>query len=242
MDVLANVAHVTTCGVTAVWWFNKDAMANATWNSYRYATTKGLGSICFGSLLVSIVQTIRAIVKSQSRGYSCIACICKLCLACLEWILRYFTAYVFVQVAIYGVGFWDAAKNTYQLFSSKGIDAIINDDLSRMVLVTGALVGGIICGITGGFMGYGLFLVYTSDVAVITAVIFAIVGLYIGYFFTLEFMFAVGSAIKAIFVCWAEDPQALSRTHPVCYQLMNKAWKKVTGVYTGEIEENHELD
>jgi len=67
LDVLANIAHVTTCGVTAVWWFNKDRMSNPTWQSYRYATTKGLGSICCGSLLVAIIQTLRSMAKEGAR-------------------------------------------------------------------------------------------------------------------------------------------------------------------------------
>lgn len=242
IDVLANIAHVTTCGVAAVWWFNKDRMVNPTWNSYRYATTKGLGSICFGSLLVSIVQLIRAMVKANASRTSVCGCICLLIARFLEWLIRYFTAYTFVQVAIYGTGFWDSAKNTYQLFSTKGIDAIINDNLSRLVLVTGALVGGIICGLVGGLMAYALFLSYSYDTAVAVAIIFAFIGLFIGYFFTLEFMYAVDSAIKAIFVCWAEDPEALKRNHPVCFQLMSKAWAKVQGTYAGEVDENHELD
>jgi len=39
-DVLANIAHVTTCAVAAVWWFNKDRMVNPTWNSYRLQLPK----------------------------------------------------------------------------------------------------------------------------------------------------------------------------------------------------------
>jgi len=178
-------------------------------------------------------------MRSMAQRGSLMGCLCYLCMSFFEWLIRYFTAYAFVQVAVYGCDFMQAAKNTYQLFTSKGIDAIINDNLSRMVLVTGALVGGIVSGVLGGFLAYGLF---ASDSGTTMAIIFAIIGLYIGYFFTLEFMLAVDSAIKCIFVCWAEDPAALKQTHPVCFELMSKAWAKVQGTYAGDVEENRELD
>jgi hypothetical protein len=229
LDVLANIAHVTTCGVTAVWWFNKDRMANPTWNSYRYATTRGLGSICCGSLLVAIIQTLRAIAKSGARRGGLAACICYILLSILTWLAQYFNMYAFVQVAVYGVSYLQAAKNTFQLLSSRGFDAIINDDLSNMVLAAGAFVGACITFILGGFVSYAMFANYGDSVAIFVAVVMGIIGFYVGYYFTLHFMFAVHSAIKAIFVMWAEDPQALQQTHPICYNLMATAWAKVYG-------------
>jgi len=226
LDVLANIAHVTTCGVTAVWWFNKDKMANPTWQSYRYATTKGLGSICCGSLLVAIIKTLRAIAKSGARRGGLAACCCYILLSILNWLAQYFNMYAFVQVAVYGVSFWQAAKNTWQLLSSRGFDAIINDDLSNMVLAAGAFVGGLITFLVGGLIGLAMF---TSEEKILWIVICAIFGFYIGYYFTMHFMFAVHSSIKAIFVMWAEDPAALNETHPICYNLMATAWAKVYG-------------
>jgi len=236
LEVLCNIAHVTTCGVTAVWWFNKEGMANPTWQSYRFATTKGLGSICCGSFLVALIQTLRSMAKQGASRGGLAACICYLLLSFLDWLAHYFSMYAYVQVAIYGVTFWQAAKNTWDLLSSRGFDAIINDDLSNMVLAAGAFVGGVITFLLGGFITLGLFSNYDDGEAVAYAVIMAIVGFYIGYYFTLEFMYAVHSAIKAIFVCWAEDPAALKATHPKCYDLMATAWAKVYGGSNGDYE------
>jgi len=240
-DVMVNVAHVTTCVVTAVWWFNKDPMVNPTWNSYRYATTRGLGSICYGSFLVAIIQTLRAIIKSGgSRG--ALACICYIFLSILNCLAQYFNAYAFVQVAVYGASYWQAAKNTWNLLSTRGFDAIINDNLSDTVLAAGAFVGGCITFVVGGIIGYLMFLKYGLDTGIVFGVIMAIVGFYIGYYFTLEFMFAVHSAIKAIFVCWAEDPAALQATHPLCYNLMATAWARVYGARAYDYDVTMDLD
>jgi len=242
LNVFANIAHVTTCGVTAVWWFNKEKMVDPTWQSFRYATTRGLGSICCGALLVAIIQTLRSMARQGARRGGMAACLCYILLTCLEWLVRYFSVYAFVQVAIYGVSFLQAAKNTWQLLSSRGLDAIINDDLSNMVLSAGAFVGGILTFLISALVTYLLFDNYENSLRITIAILMAIVGFYIGYFFTLEFMFAVYSAIKAIFVCWAEDPAALKQTHPLCYDLMATAWAKVQGHNYDTLKTDQDLD
>lgn len=240
VDVLEYIAHVTTCGVTAVWWFSKDRMKNPTWNSYKFATTRGLGSICCGAMLVAIVQTIRSKARQNARNGSAGGFCCFCCAACLEWLVRYFSSYAFCQVAIYGVSYWQAAKNTFQLFSSKGIDALINDNLSHTVLAAGAIVGGVLTSIIGGILGYVMFINYGKSPAIIFALVYAVIGWYIGFYFTRNFMHAVHSSIESIFVMWAEDPMALQITHPACFALLSSAWAKVTG--RGDIREDIELD
>jgi len=230
--VFANIAHVTTCGVTAVWWFNKERMVNPTWNSYRYATKQGLGSICYGSLLVAIIQALRAMAKSGTRSRSPAAIVCFFLLSILECLIRYFNMYAFVQVAVYGLGYYQAAKNTWELLLSRGLDAIINDNLTDMVLAAGALVGGVITLLIGVIMSYLLFTDVDIALRIAIAILVGILGFYIGYYITLEFMFAVHSAIKTIFVLWAEDPAALKATHPLCYELMSEAWAQIYGGVT----------
>jgi len=74
------------------------------------------------------------------------------------------------------------------------------------------------------------------------AILAAIGGFFVGYYFTLQFMLAVQSSIKAIFVCWAEDPAALKRTHPHCYDLLASAWHKVQGCAYDSIDTTRDLD
>jgi hypothetical protein len=75
--------------------------------------TISIGSNCYGSLLIAIVQVIRTLVniaRSQARedreNIACSVFLC--CLECIinmiENILEYFNKYAFTQVAIYGKG------------------------------------------------------------------------------------------------------------------------------------------
>lgn len=54
-------------------------------------------------------------------------------------------------MAIYGKDFCDAAKSTWRLIKSKGIDAIINDSLIGNVLGLGSFMVGIIGAAFGTF-------------------------------------------------------------------------------------------
>lgn len=120
------------------------------------ATTTSFGSICLGSLLVAILQTIRAILRSLKRSErgNLLVCLAECLVGCIEHLLQYFNIYAFAQVAIYGKSYCQAAKDTWSLISSHGIQAIINDDLISGVLTMGVFVGGCICGGVAAAVGY----------------------------------------------------------------------------------------
>jgi len=72
--VISNVAHVTVSGAVASWWFrsptnqDKAVVRRALWR----ASTSSFGSICYGSLLVAIINSTRSLVRLL-RGQSGIA-------------------------------------------------------------------------------------------------------------------------------------------------------------------------
>jgi Plasma-membrane choline transporter len=86
--------HVTTAGVVGTWWF-VPAEANSFWSpalsdSACRATTYSFGSICFGSLLVALIQALRAL-EHHTRGnddFQFLSCIIQCILGCLESILE----------------------------------------------------------------------------------------------------------------------------------------------------------
>ena len=70
-QVFYNVSHVTTCGMTASWWFRPEVSSSfcsqGVTGSFRRATTTSLGSICFGGLLVAIVSAVRAMAENANN-------------------------------------------------------------------------------------------------------------------------------------------------------------------------------
>jgi hypothetical protein len=49
-----------------------------------------------------------------------------------------------------------AAKDTWALLHSHGVEAIINDNLISNVLSFGALIGGVVCAIIGALVGLAI--------------------------------------------------------------------------------------
>eukprot|EP00163_Fabomonas_tropica_P004247 TRINITY_DN1374_c0_g1_i8.p1 TRINITY_DN1374_c0_g1~~TRINITY_DN1374_c0_g1_i8.p1 ORF type:complete len:371 (+),score=100.83 TRINITY_DN1374_c0_g1_i8:658-1770(+) len=212
-EVLQNVVHVTVSGTVGTWYFmGNDAPPHATTSALTRALTKSFGSICFGSLLVAIVQTMRFIVqrlKDQARqdrngAMLLFACCLDCMLSCLEWLVRYFNRYAFVQVALYGKSFIHAAKDTYAIMQERGIDMLINDEISGQVLFIAALVTGLAA---GGIVGLVMLSMKGPWLAA------ALISFVVVFLMMMVTFNVVTSAMAAVYVCYAEEPELLHRNH-----------------------------
>lgn len=58
LEIIKNILLVTTAGTVATWFFQPERAAPVRSSLFRSLTTS-FGSICFGSLLVAIIQTLR---------------------------------------------------------------------------------------------------------------------------------------------------------------------------------------
>jgi hypothetical protein len=70
-QVIKNVLHVTVSGVVGTWWFAPQdylsVFSPAIVDSFSRATTYSFGSICMGSLLVAIIQTLENLARNARR-------------------------------------------------------------------------------------------------------------------------------------------------------------------------------
>ncbi|KAJ3326199.1 putative choline transporter, neither null mutation nor overexpression affects choline transport [Boothiomyces sp. JEL0866] len=239
-QVIGNAVHITNCGLFATYYFqgvadgNGDvtlSVSNPTAKAAKRAMTSGLGPNCYGSLLIAIIETLKFIVNNARNDQSNDNIACQLllcCIACIlsmfEDLLEYFNRYAFAQVAIYGKDYCSAAKDTWELAKSRGIDAIINDNLIGNVLSIGSLIIGLL---TGGIAL--LYVKFSTDFqdTVVAYVFFGVIALFIGI---VEFSVLAGvidSGVVTTFVCLAEDPQALLNTKPQLYHKIREVYPQV---------------
>ena len=87
--------HATIAGVVATWWIVPNEAnsfcSSAIFDSLKRTLTTSFGSICFGSLLVAIIQALRAlanIARSQDNGI--LMCLAECILACIANLIEYF--------------------------------------------------------------------------------------------------------------------------------------------------------
>jgi len=236
-QVINNTVHVTIAGVFATYYFcgvnepgtNKIEVnvKNPTVKSFKRAITTSFGSICFGSLIIAIIQTLEALARQvkneaaddQNVALAIIACCIECILSLIGDMVEYFNVYAFTEVAIYGKSYCQAAKDTWTLCKQRGIEAIINDNLIGNVLVIGALAVSclsamVTCGI-GFIIGIDEVVIY---------VVFGIIAFLFGYMIFAVVAQVINSGVATTFVCLCEDPDALHQTKP-------ELWDKVKEAY-----------
>ncbi|GMH99868.1 hypothetical protein TrLO_g758 [Triparma laevis f. longispina] len=245
-QVISNVVHVTVAGTVGTWWFNPLAASSCcstgVTSSLKRATTFSFGSICLGSLLVAILNALRAMVHSaRYADDGIIVCIADCILGCLESIMEYFNRWAFIYCGLYGYSFMEAGKNVIRLFKARGWTMIINDDLVGNVLAFQSLGVGAICG------GVGLLAneinpqwfdadgndENNGDIDIKWIIFF--IGLLIGALFSSIMFNVVQSAVDTTVVCFAEAPVDFQRNYPDLYDQMSESWLKCfPGLWSGE--------
>jgi hypothetical protein len=236
-QVLKNVVHVTVAGVIGSWWFepsSRGCCGASIAGSFIRSITTSFGSICFGSLIVAILQAIRALVdyaKSNDDISGALACCIDCILSCLESLMEYFNKWAFVYVGLYGYGYCEAGKSVMTLFKDRGWDAIIADDLVGMVLgmlsfVVGLLVGAISMLFvvwTDWFEDYIKF--FDDGEGELNAKVFVfILGFIIGLVMCSILMGSIDSSVLAVIVLFAEAPAEFDSNYPDLSRQMRDAY------------------
>lgn len=211
LQVIKNVVHVTIAGAVASWYFQSDAAPDdATKNALRRACTTSFGSICFGSLIVALIETMRALAESGKGQNNILAIVARCLLYCIEAIAKLFNKYAFTQVAIYGHSYIESCKATLELLKRSGIRVIMTDILVGNVLTMGSLIGAVISSFTAVLLAYLL----TPEYPYLAIVI----GLFLGYGIVVCSLEVVDSAVTALMVCLCTQPAVLARHFPALYE------------------------
>ncbi|KAG5438155.1 hypothetical protein PCANB_003006 [Pneumocystis canis] len=222
-EVIKNIIHSTICGVYGSYYYGfntpEGIPKHATISSFRRITTYSFGSICFGSLLASIIQILRDIFRSivQDRSSSgdilgtIISCFASCIVTLLDWLIQYFNHYCYAHIALYG-------KNTWMMFKRNGIDALINDCLIDNVLSFGSLfiscISAFLCFLYVRFTEpqYNSFGSYT--------IMIIIVSFFISFQICNTVIIAIRSGVATLFVGVSEDREVLRRNFPALYSQM----------------------
>lgn len=135
IQVIKAVVQTTVAGTIACWWFQPVRESPVRGSLFRALTTS-FGSVCFGSLLVAVIQALREVLHSlrkraangggrngRSSGPSamgaCAVCILDTLLGWIEEALKYFNKYAYCYVAAYGLGFVQSGRLVTSLFYNR---------------------------------------------------------------------------------------------------------------------------
>jgi len=221
--------HVTVAGTVGTWWVAPDESgfcSRGICNSFIRTVTTSFGSICFGSLLVAIIQALRALANSaRANGDgNFLVCIAECILACLASMLEYFNKWAYIYVGIYGYSYIESGKGVMQLFADRGWDAVIADDLVGNAIFLTAVVAGVVVGAVAG--AYASINPSYSGLAEDSLLIAFFVGLVTGLCICLVLLSTIASGVNTVIVMFADAPQEFASNHPELSQTMTETWEQ----------------
>jgi len=234
-QVLQNTVHVTSAGVIGTWWFApheaSSCCSRALMDSFARATTYSFGSICLGSLLVAIVQALRAMLRMAQdneesvEGCNFMVCILQCILGCIEGMIEELNKWAYIYVGLYGYNYFEAGRNVMILFENKGWSAIVTDDLCENVLSMMSIAIGLVTGLVGLAVAAMDKNTYYNMGFESPQLVGFLLGFIVGLVLSSILMSVVSSAVNTVIVCFAEAPREFQQNHPQLSADMCEAWQ-----------------
>ncbi|KAL2488483.1 Plasma-membrane choline transporter family protein [Forsythia ovata] len=220
--VLCNVVHVIVSGMVFLVLTHGGREVSSMppkplINSLRYAVTTSFGSICYGSLFTAAIRTLRWEIRglrSKIGNNECLLCCVDFLFHLVEFLVRCFNKFAYVQIAVYGKSFNHSAKDAWELFQSTGVEALVAYDCSGAVLWMGTLLGGLIAGTCAG--------VWTRIKCPNRVVMVGSTAMLMGMILVGLVTVVVESAVTSIYLCYAQDPLLIYRWDAAFFDQMSE--------------------
>ena len=98
MRFIAGIQYMTIAGSVAQWYFsrNKDQLNSPVWTSFKITLKYHLGTIAFGSFLMTLFAVVKILLKIIFRN-ACCKCFMKLCCNNAEMLLKFLSGNSYIQ-------------------------------------------------------------------------------------------------------------------------------------------------
>uniref|UniRef100_A0A1B0CT90 Choline transporter-like protein n=1 Tax=Lutzomyia longipalpis TaxID=7200 RepID=A0A1B0CT90_LUTLO len=200
--------HCVIAGAVAAWFFtrDRDQLNCPILKSFQRLICYHLGTVACGSLIISLVQIIRVILKAveywlrdpQNKVLVFIATCCHCCLGCFEDILQYLTRNAYIETAIFGHPFFEAGRKAFNILSNNALRVFVINSVGDFVLFLGkAFV--VLCTVL-----VGMEVIQQKPGIQHSWVVLILVGLF-AYLVAHCFLTVYEMTIDTIFICFCED-------------------------------------
>lgn len=198
------------------WYFTRQKSAQMNFNviwAVKTAFFYHMGSVAFGSLIIAIIKTIRAIVAYIQRKCNeikdprikkiamCILCCIQCCLWCIEKCMKFINKNAYIQIAIFGYSFCKAARKAFFLIlrnilriTAVAIVSTFVSGLGKMFICSGTV-----------FLAYLYFAYADLDLYTLYTPLFFV--FFISYFVADVFLETFEMAISTILQCFCADEE-----------------------------------
>ena len=227
--VVRNVSAFCAASVVGSYWFHGDLDRAPTAGAARRALTTSFGTLSLSALLVSLAEAARAVARTAAKNsrdksavVALITCLALCVVSIFAALMRFVNKWAVVFAALTGASLAEAGHAVLDLFSARGFDAIINDDLVATALGLASVGAAAIGALAGGAVAY---VADTSENRAAHAVIAAILAFCIGLGLASVMSSFIETATRAVFVAWALSPGSLAQTHRADFDHIAAAWR-----------------
>jgi hypothetical protein len=155
------IGNLIVAMAVAFWYFTleRETIGNSTvFKSIRWSFGYHMGTAAFGSLIIAIIKTIRAVIaylqKQASKGNNfvlkAVLCCIQCCMWCVEKCMKFLNKNAYIQTAIKGYSFCKAAKCAFFLIARNILRIAAVSMVASFVL----LVGKVLIPVATTFIAY----------------------------------------------------------------------------------------
>ena len=152
-EFIVAIGQLIIAMAVSTWYFTRDkstigtlTVTSSVRRSFRFHT----GTAAFGSLIIAIIKTIRAIVayiqKKALKAKTCrvlikvVLCVIQCCLWCIEKCMKFINKNAYIQTAIFGYSFCKAARCAFFLILRNIVRIAALGLVSSFVLLLGKII------------------------------------------------------------------------------------------------------
>ncbi|KAL7548947.1 hypothetical protein ACHAWF_012218 [Thalassiosira exigua] len=207
------VGQIVVALAISLWYFsrNRNLVANATFfRAFFLVSVYHLGTAAFGSLIIAIVKTIRAILtyiqkkaaKSKLRIAVVILSVLKCLLWCVEKCLKFINKQAYIQTAIFGYSFCKAARMGFFLILRNALRISAVSVVSQIVL----FIGKLFITVASSVAGYYYLEIHFGDELNYLMVPTLLIAFF-AYAVSEAFSEVFGMAISTVLQCFVADEE-----------------------------------
>ncbi|TPX55986.1 hypothetical protein PhCBS80983_g04890 [Powellomyces hirtus] len=205
--IFKNVEKVTIAGVVGEWYFQRpedSVSADRTWKYFVAAATTSFGSICLGSLILGVIQTLQFASRAARRVSGTHTPLHRLLTSCLDCgghLADNVTSYALVYVGLTGSSFTRASYSTTRVFRRNLILGLVTTTVTRLILFVTTTTLAMAAGITSFFFA-------SRALASPYAYVVGVVGAVVPYYLVQVLAHVVQNTVDATFICYLLDIDA----------------------------------
>mmetsp|Transcript_31320 Transcript_31320/g.31860 ORF Transcript_31320/g.31860 Transcript_31320/m.31860 type:complete len:671 (+) Transcript_31320:136-2148(+) len=197
----------------AKWYFSDKSNTgnrDVCW-AFKAATRFHMGTAAFGSLIIAIIKTIRAIVAyfqkkaRDTHNYimQAVLCCVQCCLYCLEKCMKFINKNAYIQTAIHGYSFCKSARCAFFLILRNVLRVAAVNMVAEFLL----LIGKLFVPLATTFICYLVIAYQLPEASTNGLVVPLLVTFTLSYFVASMFAEIFGMAIETILCCYIADEE-----------------------------------